>query len=230
MPPPSARALGPAPLVDASLLFRRRGRLRTAPGIAWELAELRRRTISEISYDVRLQVPADRAVPLEGETVVRFAWDDVRRRDVVLDFLEPAARVRSVVANGRAVAWWPENDHVVIPERSPALGITERVRVVYNAGDEALNRSEDFLYTLFVPERQHFSLPVFDQPDLKGRWRLTLEVPPGWVAVSNGVEEPGQPVDASAPQRRRASSTPSRRPLPFPRTCLPSPPGASRSR
>ena len=163
--------------------------MRTAPGITWELAELRRRTISEISYDVRLQVPADRAVPLEGETVVRFAWDDVRRRDVVLDFLEPAARVRSVAANGRAVAWRPENDHVVIPSAALRSGAPNEVRVVYNAGDEALNRSEDFLYTLFVPERQHFSLPVFDQPDLKGRWRLTLEVPPRWVAVSNGVEE-----------------------------------------
>ena len=204
--------------------------MRTAPGIAWELAELRRRTISEISYDVRLQVPADRAVPLEGETVVRFAWDDVRRRDVVLDFLEPAARVRSVVANGRAVAWWPENDHVVIPSAALRSGAPNEVRVVYNAGDEALNRSEDFLYTLFVPERQHFSLPVFDQPDLKGRWRLTLGCRRGGWPSPTEWRRPGQPVDASAPQRRRASSTPSRRPLPFPRTCLSSPPGASRSR
>ncbi len=29
-------------------------------------------------------------------------------------------------------------------------------------------------------------MPVFDQPDLKGRYQLTLEVPPGWKAVANG--------------------------------------------
>ena len=37
-------------------------------------------------------------------------------------------------------------------------------------------------------ERHHFSLPVFDQPDLKARWRLELELPEEWVAVANGAE------------------------------------------
>ena len=31
-------------------------------------------------------------------------------------------------------------------------------------------------------------MPVFDQPDLKARWRLVLNVPADWIAVSNGTE------------------------------------------
>ena len=168
----------------------------TDTGVPWELAEVRQRTLSNLSYDVRLVIPSQRARPVEGETVVRFLWDDASRRDVVLDFLEPSTRVRSVAANGRPVEWRPENDHLVIPQGALRSGEENEVRIVYSAGDEALNRSDDFLYTLFVPDRHHFSLPVFDQPNLKARWRLTLELPEGWIAVGNGAEQMAMAADA----------------------------------
>jgi len=161
----------------------------TDTGVPWELAEVRQRTLSNLSYDVRLVIPSQRVRPVEGETVVRFLWDDASRRDVVLDFLEPSTRVRSVVANGRAVEWRSENDHIVIPQGALHSGGDNEVKIVYSAGDDALNRSDDFLYTLFVPDRHHFSLPVFDQPNLKARWRLTLELPEGWIAVGNAAED-----------------------------------------
>ena len=161
----------------------------TDAGIPWELAEVRQRTLSDLSYDVRLVIPSQRDRAVEGETTVHFLWDDASRRDVVLDFLEPSARVRSVAANGNPVEWRAENDHLVIPQGVLRPGEENEVRIVYSAGDEALNRSDDFLYTLFVPDRHHFSLPVFDQPNLKARWRLTLELPEGWTAVSNGPEK-----------------------------------------
>ena len=39
-----------------------------------------------------------------------------------------------------------------------------------------------------MPARASLALPCFDQPDLKARWRLSLELPPDWIAVSNGRE------------------------------------------
>src|SRR5688572_1782642 len=155
----------------------------TETGVALELAELRQRTLTEVRYEVRLSVPEDLAEPVTGETVVRFVWDDARDRDVALDFMEPAVRIRSVTANGSEVEWRPENDHVVIPADALRGGAENELRLTYAAGDEALNRSADFMYALFVPERHHFSLPVFDQPNLKARYRLELEVPGEWVAV-----------------------------------------------
>jgi aminopeptidase N len=39
-----------------------------------------------------------------------------------------------------------------------------------------------------VPARASLTFPVFDQPDLKARWKLVLNLPSDWTAVSNGRE------------------------------------------
>ena len=53
-------------------------------------------------------------------------------------------------------------------------GEGKKVVIEFVAGDEALNRREEFLYALFVPARASLTMPVMDQPDLKARWTLTL--------------------------------------------------------
>ena len=63
-----------------------------------------------------------------------------------------------------------------------------RIEFEFTAGDEALNRNDEFLYTLFVPARAQLAFPCFDQPDLKARYTLSLTVPDGWQAVANGAE------------------------------------------
>ncbi|MBW3535396.1 MAG: hypothetical protein KY453_09310, partial [Gemmatimonadetes bacterium] len=180
----------------------------TEAGVAWELAEARRATLSDISYDVTLRIPARRERAIQGTTDVRFRWSDPEGRPVVLDFLDPAERVHEVLVNGAPVQWRAENDHVVVPSRSLREDQENLVTLSYAAGDEALNRSEDFLYTLFVPERARFSLPVFDQPDLKARWRLTLDVPEGWVAVANGAEVEAPDEPGAAGRYRFAATDP----------------------
>ncbi len=69
------------------------------------------------------------------------------------------------------------------------------------AGDEALNRNDDFLYTLFVPARAHLAFPCFDQPDLKARYKLALEIPPDWRAVANGAETEALSPSGKSAQR-----------------------------
>lgn len=167
-------------------------------GIPWELAEHRRRTLSEVSYRFGLSIPEARQEPIQGRAVIAFVRNDPDGFDLVLDFMRPGERVRSVRANGAAVAWSAVEDHVVIPAASLVAGPNE-VELDFTAGDEALNRNDEFLYTLFVPDRAHFSLPVFDQPNLKGSVAWSLEVPAGWVAVANGSEAQTEPARAAVP-------------------------------
>ena len=160
--------------------------LQLEAGVSWALAELRARTLSDIHYTYRLRVPRALELPLEGTLVAQFQWFDEETHDLVLDFNDPAARIGNVRVNGAPVEWTATHDHVVIPAEALASGTRNRLDMEFTAGDDALNRNEDFLYTLFVPDRAHFSLPLFDQPNLKARFSLTLDVPDGWVGVANG--------------------------------------------
>jgi len=51
----------------------------------------------------------------------------------------------------------------------------------------SLNRNDDFLYTLLVPDRASTVFPCFDQPDLKSTYLLSLKVPNTWKTLANGT-------------------------------------------
>jgi aminopeptidase N len=170
-----------------------------AEGVSWELAEQRAAALSDIRYAYRLTVPRQRDTPIRGALETAFVWSDERGRDLVLDFKDADARVSAVRANGAAVSWRTSGDHIVVPSAALVSGERNELAVEFTAGDDALNRSDAFLYTLFVPDRAHFSLPLFDQPNLKARFALTLEVPADWVAVANGQSPDPVPLSPESP-------------------------------
>jgi aminopeptidase N len=158
----------------------------TAPGVSAELATTRRDQITDLRYAFTLDIPAERAAPVRGVADLRFTFRHTRR-PLVIDFAAPLERVAEVRVGGRVIEYGITADHIVIPTTDLTDGETV-VSIQFTAGDESLNRNPDFLYTLFVPDRARFALPVFDQPDLKARVTLTLLLPQGWVAVANGEE------------------------------------------
>jgi aminopeptidase N len=184
----------------------------TAPGVSAELAATRRDQITDLRYAFTLEIPAERDAPVRGMADIRFAFRHTRR-PLVLDFVAPLERVEEVQVGGRTIEYGTTADHIVIPPTDLADGETV-ISVRFVAGDESLNRNPDFLYTLFVPDRARFALPVFDQPDLKGRMTLTLLLPPGWVAVANGADEAGEADEADKTDETRSDSGPARPPRP----------------
>ncbi|HAA20488.1 MAG TPA: hypothetical protein DCP28_17635 [Cytophagales bacterium] len=70
------------------------------------------------------------------------------------------------------------------------------MKIKFRAGDGSLNRQEEFLYSLLVPDRASAVFPCFDQPDLKAYYDLSLTVPEGWKAIANGfTKETEQAAD-----------------------------------
>lgn len=153
------------------------------PGVSRALAERRAATIFNVLYDVRLTIPAERGQPVTGG--VRASFTLTEAGPLVFDFAQPADNVHAVRAGGEPVDFAVRGEHVIVPAEATAPGHNV-VHVEFTAGDGPLNRQDDFLYTLFVPDRARAALPLFDQPDLKARFRLRLDVPAGWRAVANG--------------------------------------------
>jgi aminopeptidase N len=151
-------------------------------GIPETLARERAAAIRALRYDLSFIVPADVGEPVQGRAVVRFTLAAPHR--IVFDFAQPPDRVRSLRAGGATIAASFEDGHLVVPARATRAGDNEIV-IEFVAGNDPFNRDREFLYTLFVPARAHRAFPCFDQPDLKARYTLSLDVPAGWETVAN---------------------------------------------
>ncbi len=157
----------------------------TAPasGVPESLAQERSRRISALRYVVALHVPESRSQPVTGRMQIEFSLSDATI-PLALDFEPagtPSARVTSL--NGATPDVPLVNGHLLLPAAALQPG-PNSVAIDFTAGDTPLNRNDEFLYTIFVPARAHETLPVFDQPDLKARWMLSLDVPTGWLRLS----------------------------------------------
>jgi aminopeptidase N len=174
-------------------------------GVPLSLAEERARRIRDLRYELRFVIPAGAAAPVNGQVTIRFTLEDASQ-PLVLDFSPPHRQDARV--NGRRVALPTVPDHLLVEAADLREGSNE-ITIEFAAGDASLNRNPDFMYTLFVPARARFAFPCFDQPDLKARYSLTLDIPKGWEALANG-EESGRD-DHRTGQTIRFTETP---PLP----------------
>ena len=155
----------------------------TAPGVSWNLAQFRARQVSDVRYDLTFTIPPDLDDSIQGSA--RVTLSVTRGGDpLVFDFVEPESRVHEVLVDGAASEYQTRNDHLIIPLARRAAG-ERTVEIAFVVGETSLNRNAEFLYTLFVPDRARFAFPVFDQPNIKARYRLTLHLPPKWTAVAN---------------------------------------------
>jgi aminopeptidase N len=155
----------------------------TSPGVSWDLAVHRAETVAAVHYDLALVVPAALDQAIEGVLTLTVSLRDASD-PLVLDFTAPQGSVRGVSAEGGGVPHEHVSGHIVIP--AAALRPDENtITIEFTAGESSLNRNEEFLYTLFVPDRASSAFPCFDQPNLKATYRLTVTVPTAWSAVAN---------------------------------------------
>ncbi len=156
-----------------------------AEGISQALATERAANLSSVRYALSLNVPSNKGEPVRGMATVRLVLAD--RAPLIFDFAQPAEKISSIQANGQAVAIRAERGHIIVPAESLKRG-ENFIEIGFTAGDEALNRHDEFLYSLFVPARASQTFPCLDQPDIKGSFSLSLDIPAAWAAVSNAPE------------------------------------------
>jgi aminopeptidase N len=152
------------------------------PGVSLQLARERKEAISGLGYELFFNLPEDPKAPIRATQTIRFNLETPRQ--IILDFKEDPAFVTLVQVNGRTAQYRFTNEHIVLPRRYFNKD-NNIIAVDFRAGEQSLNRNEEFLYTLLVPDRARTLFPCFDQPNLKAAYTLTLEVPEHWVAVSN---------------------------------------------
>ncbi|MDO4191384.1 MAG: M1 family aminopeptidase [Bacteroidales bacterium] len=154
-------------------------------GVSCELALQRTAQLSNVTYNLTFYLTDKPTDMVKGEASISFSTS--KKQDVVLDFRAAPDQLGEVRIDGVLVGDVIfANEHILLPKKLMTKG-QHVVNIAFTAGNESLNRREEYLYTLFVPDRARTVFPCFDQPNIKAHFDLQLYLPHGWVAVSNGA-------------------------------------------
>jgi aminopeptidase N len=195
-----------------------------AEGVSHELALHRAAQIRDLRYRLSLElVPGASRIKGSEEISLKIANPS---EPVILDFrdLDSTGKaiegaINSLKINDRRVDEPRQiNGHIVLPaqyfksgENTISLGFETGVapagRPIIRYSDQ--DDGSEYIYTLFVPMDASLAFPCFDQPDLKGRFSLSLLTPETWTVVSNAEPETGPaPVHAGNKQTRFKETQP----------------------
>lgn len=152
-------------------------------GVSRSLALYRKAVLTAIHYTLELDIPAEKNKGIAAHEILNFKLSSART-PLQLDFKEDPSKISLLTINGKAAPVTHHKEHLILLPGFLKKGDNE-VRILFRAGDGALNRNTDYLYTLFVPDRARTVFPCFDQPDLKATYTLTLHLPKDWKAIAN---------------------------------------------
>ena len=154
-------------------------------GVTKELADRRKYNINHVKYDLTFQIPASQEEKVTGTATISFMLKE--RDDVVLDFQGEYAGTCIINERKREARY--KKEHIVLPMKFMKTGMNT-VQIDFTCQNTALNRHPDYLYTLFVPDHARTCFPCFDQPDLRGHYTTTLNVPEGWKTMVSDSQNP----------------------------------------
>ena len=165
----------------------------TPDGIPRDLARERAAEISNLRYHLRFTLTPHTS-SVSGHENLQFHSNT--SKPTLIDFREGS--VTNLTVNAVAVPANIDNGHIELPAATIHPGeniLSIDFTVPVGTAGKAITRFEDkddnteYLYTLFVPMDAEMAFPCFDQPDLKGRFRLELTAPENWTVISNTAIE-----------------------------------------
>lgn len=154
-------------------------------GVSKSLANERTNYIKGINYELTFNIPERPEDPVTGQAVISFNLTE--QRDVVLDF-QGDCDTRCYI-NGKKRECTISNEHIILPMKRLIVG-ANRVALNFTCQNLALNRHQDYMYTLFVPDKARSCFPCFDQPDLRATFKTELNAPEGWKTMTSDSSNP----------------------------------------
>ena len=166
-------------------------------GVPQKLAIQRASQVSNVEYALTFSIPAKKSEPVRGHATICFDWNGMG--DVVLDFQGEHNQFdgKCTIVNKKNIEAKKvrrmetfaafTNEHIIIRKQYLTVGVRNTIHLDFTSSDKSLNRNDEYMYTLFVPDHARSVFPCFDQPDMKATFKLTLEIPSDWKAISNGA-------------------------------------------
>ncbi|WP_186757206.1 M1 family metallopeptidase [Echinicola salinicaeni] len=154
-------------------------------GVSQNFAETRKELISEVKYTMDFDIPVEINKPIPAVLDLSFVLG--KKEDIFLDFSAATKNLKSIKVNGDSVAIVHQLEHIQIPAENLNKG-ANKVYIEFIAGENSLNRNEEYLYTLLVPDRARSLFPCFDQPNIKASYQLNITAPKDWEVMCGAPE------------------------------------------
>lgn len=151
-------------------------------------AELRSRRVSEVSYQLEFSLTGEET--FRGISQITFNLSDVSQ-PLTLDLNK--AEIESILVNGVETEINYNQWFITLAKNSLVKGkntVTVKYRRLHSTNGEGLHRFVDtvdnkvYLYTHFEPAAASQMFALFDQPDLKATYQLTVTAPKDWSVIS----------------------------------------------
>ena len=150
-------------------------------GVSRELASHRKRQVSDVKYQLSFNIPEKREDSIPSRLILELSLKD-SKHPLVLDFKSDNGNPDSGIVNGVSVPIEYLKEHLIIPAGKLQKG-RNKIEIDFTAGEMSLNRNEDHLFTLLVPDRARTLFPCFDQPDIKATYALQVIAPADWEVL-----------------------------------------------
>ncbi|MBB6463574.1 M1 family metallopeptidase [Flammeovirga kamogawensis] len=151
-------------------------------GVSKELAEYRFSNYSNIHYELHFELPEEKEADIFATSLIKVTLKD-NTKPLILDFKANDTHIDNLIVNNETCSYDYIQEHIVIPNTYLVEG-ENKISFQFKAGKQSLNRNKDYMYTLLVPDRARTLFPCFDQPDLKAKYVLSLDMPEKWEAIA----------------------------------------------
>lgn len=163
-------------------------------GVSQTLAKWRAANYSDVRYKLNLTIEKmsptlkgtiEVSVKSNADTII-LDWRKIRGN-------ENLSTVSNISVNGKSAKYEEINEHLVFKEGVKTgenlikLDFTSPILTSGSAITRYVDKEDgaEYIYSLFVPSDASTAFPVFDQPDLKARFKLNAKVSRDWKVVSN---------------------------------------------
>ncbi len=152
-------------------------------------AELRKEQIGDVKYEIFLRFEKGKD-EYSGKCKINFFLKD-KKQGIVL---ESISNPTNVLVNGKKTGYEKSKFAMKFSDGLES-GKENSIEIEYNArfdrtGDGLhkftdIEDGSEYIYSNFEPYDAHRMFPCFDQPDIKANFKLTVEIPKEWTAISN---------------------------------------------
>jgi len=181
--------------------------------LSQEDAMARSARVSNVDYTLQFTLTGKET--FAGTTTLEF---DLKDTDQPLTIDLDKATIGQLVVNGKAVAPRYNQWFITIAPQDLKVGrnsVTIAYQRLHSTNGEGLHRMVDpvdgrvYTYSHFEPAAAHQMFALFDQPDLKGTYQVTVTTPADWVAVStmreSGVKDVAGAKEWTFPRTKKLS-------------------------